>query len=149
MSIKTALNDDMKAALRAGNKVELGALRMALAAIKKDEIDAREELTDDLVVGLLGKLIKQGRDAEAQFRSAGRAELADKEAAEVAVFEQYMPKALTQSETEALIRQAIGAAEASSVKDMGRVMAVIKVEGAGRVDMGQVGKRVREILSGD
>ena len=147
MSISETLNDDMKAALRAGNKVELGALRMALAAIKRQEIDAREAPTDASVVSLLGKLIKQGREAEAQFRSAGRAELADKEAAEIAVFERYMPKALTAAEAEALIRTAIESTGATEVKDMGRVMAVIKQEAAGRVDMGQIGGQVRKILS--
>jgi len=147
VSIIQTLNDDMKAALRAGSKLELGALRMALAAIKKQEIDGRETLTDGAVVSLLGKLIKQGRDAEQQFRTAGRAELADKEAAEIEIFERYMPTALTAAETEALIRAAIQSTGASDVKDMGRVMTQIKQEAAGRVDLGQVGGQVRKILS--
>jgi hypothetical protein len=147
VSISAKLTDDMKAALRAGNKVELGALRLAVAAIKKQEIDSRGSLDDAGVIALLGKLIKQGRDAEQQFQSAGRDELARKEAAEIAIYERYMPQALDSEELEALIKRAIDSTGASSVKDMGQVMAVIKPEAAGRADMAAVSKRIREILS--
>ena len=147
MSIKTQLTDDMKTALRAGDKVELGALRMAVSAIKKLEIDSQGSLDDAGVIALLGKLIKQGRDAEQQFRSGGRDELATKEAAEIAVYERYMPKAISADELEALIERVIAATGASSVKDMGQVMAAIKPEAAGRADMAAVSKRIREILS--
>ena len=146
MSIAETLNQDMKSALRAGNKLELGALRMAIAAIKRHEIDQRIELTDDAVVGVLGKLIKQGRDAHDQFKAAGREELAAKEAAEITVFERYMPKALTDVEIEALIRRAIETTGASGMKDMGQVMGVIKAEAAGRADLGAISGRVREVL---
>jgi uncharacterized protein YqeY len=147
MSIAARLTEDMKAALRAGNKLELGALRMALAAFKRKEIDERKTLTDDAALGVLEKLIKQGRDAEQQFESAGRAELAAKEAAEIAVFERYMPHALGEAELEALIRQTVEATGAAGVKDMGKVMAAIKAEAAGRADMAAVSARVREILT--
>jgi len=147
VSLIQTIQEDMKSALRAGEKVELGALRMALAAIKKQEIEIRGALGDDAILGVLGKLIKQGRDSEAQFEAAGRSELAAKEAAEIAVFERYLPKALGPEEVETLIARAIEAAGASGVKDMGRVMAAIKTEAAGRVDMGTVSVRVREILS--
>jgi uncharacterized protein YqeY len=146
VSISAKLADDMKAALKAGNKVELGALRLAVSAIKKQEIDSRGSLDDAGVIGLLGKLIKQGRDAEQQFQSAGRDELASKEAAEIAIYERYMPKALGADELEALIRHAIDSTGARSIKDMGRVMAAIKPEAAGRADMAAVSKRIREIL---
>lgn len=149
MSILETLNQDMKAAMRAGDKVELGALRMAIAAIKNKEKDAQEALTDEAIIGLLGKLIKQGREAEQQFKSGGRDELAEKESAEVAVFERYMPQALSEEETEALIRRSIEESGASSVKDMGQVMGAIKSAAAGRADMGAVSRRVREILSAD
>jgi len=139
----------MKAALRAGNKIELGALRMAIAAIKKQEIDTREALTDASIISLLGKLIKQGRDAMEQFESAGRDELAAKEAAEITVFERYMPTALSDTEVEELIGRSIDATGASSIKDMGRVMAAVKSEAAGRIDMATISVRVREILSAD
>jgi uncharacterized protein len=137
----------MKAALRAGAKLELSALRMALAAIKRQEIEARDTLGDDAVANVLGKLIKQGRDAQAQFEAAGRSELAAKEAAEIAVFERYLPKALSAEEVKALIARAVETTGAAGVKDMGRVMAAIKTEAAGRVDMSAVSTRVREILS--
>jgi uncharacterized protein YqeY len=141
------LQQDMKSAMRSGAKLELGALRMALAAIKRAEIEQRGELSDPDVLRLLEKLIKQGRDAEAQFAAAGRDELAAKEAAEIAVFERYLPSALSQEEVEALIARAIESSGAADVRDMGRVMAAIKAEAAGRVDMGVVSGRVREILA--
>jgi hypothetical protein len=149
VSISEQLTDDMKAALRAGNKLELGALRMAVSAVKKQEIDTRGSLDDTAIIGVLGKLIKQGRDAEQQFQSAGRDELAAKEAAEIAVYERYMPKALSAEELESLIQRAIDTTGASSIKDMGRVMAAIKPEAAGRADMAAVSSRLREILSAD
>jgi len=147
VSISARLTEDMTAALRAGDKVVLGALRMAVAAIKKQEIDSQGSLDDTAVIALLGKLIKQGRDAEQQFKTGGRDELAAKEAAEIAVYEQYMPQALGAEELEALIKHAIDSTGASSIKDMGQVMAIIKPEAAGRTDMAAVSKRVREILS--
>jgi hypothetical protein len=149
VSISEQLTDDMKAALRAGNKLELGALRMAVSAVKKQEIDTRSSLDDAAIIGVLGKLIKQGREAEQQFQSAGRDELAAKEAAEIAVYERYMPKALSAEELESLIQRAIDTTGASSIKDMGRVMAAIKPEAAGRADMAAVSSRLREILSAD
>lgn len=135
--------------MRAGEKIELGAIRMALAAIKSKEIDERESLGDDAIISIIGKLIKQGQDAQQQFDSAGRDELAAKEAAEIVVFQRYMPKALSDDEVEALIRRVIDDAGASGIKDMGRVMAAIKSEAAGRIDMGAASGRVREILTAD
>ena len=147
MTISETLQQDMKAALRAGAKLELGALRLALAAIKKQQIEDRAELTDAAVIGVLEKLIKQGRDAEQQYEAAGRAELAAKEAAEIVVFERYLPQALAADELEALIARTITDTGAADVKDMGRVMAAIRAEAAGRCDMAAVSKRVRELLA--
>jgi len=147
VSLTETLKQDMKAALRAGDKLELSALRMALAAIQRQEIELRGKLEDDAVHNVLGKLIKQGRDAEQQFEAGGRSELAAKEAAEIAVFERYLPKALTDDEIGKLIARAIETSAATGVRDMGRVMAAIKAEAGGRVDMSAVGARVREILS--
>jgi uncharacterized protein YqeY len=147
VSIKETLNQDMKAAMRSGDKLGLGAIRLAIAAIKKQEIEVREPLGDAAVLDVLGKLIKQGRDAQAQYESAGRDELAAKEAAEIAVFERYMPKALSAEDVETLIKETIAATGAASVRDMGRVMAAIRSQAAGRIDMGAVSGRVREILS--
>jgi uncharacterized protein YqeY len=149
MSIAEILNQDMKAALRGGAKLELGALRLALDAIKKQEIEQRASLDDDAIIGVLGKLIKQGRDAKAQFEAGGRAELAAKEAAEIAVFERYMPRALTEDEIEGLINRAIQAAGATSIREMGQVMAMVKAEAAGRADLGVISARVREMLASD
>jgi uncharacterized protein YqeY len=149
VSIAETLNQDMKAALRAGDRVELGAIRMAIAAIKKQEIDSRGSLGDDAIIAVLGKLIKQGRDAEQAFASAGRDELAAKEAAEIAVYERYMPKALSEAEIEALITRTIAETGATSIKDMGRVMGALKNEAAGRADMAAVSGRIREILTAD
>jgi uncharacterized protein len=146
VSLSETLQQDMKQALRAGDKLELGALRMAIAAVKRQEIDARSPLSDGGILAVLEKLIKQGREAEQQFEAAGRSELAAKEAAEIAVFERYLPKALSSAEVEGLIKASIESTGATSVKDMGQVMAAIKSAAAGRVDMAAIGARVREIL---
>jgi uncharacterized protein YqeY len=147
VSLSETLNQDMKSALRSGQKLELGALRMALAAIKTQEIENRSPLSDAAILGVLEKMIKQGRDAQQQFEAAGRDELAAKEAAEIAVLERYLPEALSEAELDALIMSTIEKSGASGIKDMGRVMAAIKAEAAGRVDMAAVSSRVREILS--
>jgi len=149
VSIAETLNLDMKSALKAGAKIELGAIRLAIAAVKKQEIEVRHTLTDPEIIDVLGKLIKQGRDAQTQFEQGGRAELAAKEAAEVTVFERYMPKALSEAEITALIDATIAATGASGIKDMGKVMGALKSAAAGKVDFGQLSGRVREILSQD
>lgn len=137
----------MKAALRAGNKVELGALRLAIAALKRQAIDTRTTLTEDAEFAVLQKLIKQGRDSQQQFAAAGRDDLASKEAAEIAVYERYLPKALSGPELEALIRAAITESGAAGIKEMGKVMAALKARVQGRADMSAVSARVREVLS--
>jgi len=147
VSLSETLQQDMKSALRSGEKLELGALRMAIAAVRKQEIEDREPLSDAAVLSVLEKMIKQGRDAQQQFESAGRDELAAKEAAEIAVFERYLPRALGADEVEALIAGAIESTGAAGIADMGRVMAAVKSGAAGRVDMAAVSARVREVLS--
>ena len=137
----------MKAALRAGNKVELGALRLAIAALKRQAIDTRTTLTEDAEFAVLQKLIKQGRDSQQQFAAAGRDDLASKEAAEIAVYERYLPKALSGPELETLIRAAITESGAAGIKEMGKVMAALKAKVQGRADMSAVSARVREVLS--
>jgi uncharacterized protein YqeY len=147
MSIAATLQDDMKAALRAGNKLELGALRLAIAAIKRQAIDTRTTLSEDAELAVLQKLIKQGRDSQQQFVAAGRTDLADKEAAEIAVYERYLPQALSEAELETLIAAAIAGSGAAGIKDMGKVMAALKAQVQGRADMARVSARVREVLS--
>ena len=147
MTLTETLQQDMKAALRAGAKVELGALRMALAAIQSKAIEAQAPLADAAVLSVLEKMIKQGRDAHSQFEAAGRTELAAKEAAEIEVLQRYLPQALSPEELETLIRSAIESSGADGLKDMGKVMGAIKSQAAGRADMAAVGARVREILA--
>lgn len=146
MSLADTLKQDMNAALKAGDAARLSVLRMALAAVRQREVDTRETLTDETVVGLIEKTIKQCREAMSQYEAAGRAELAAKEAAEIAVLEAYLPARLGADEIEALIAQVIEATDASSMKDMGKVMAEIKARAAGRADMGEISARVRSIL---
>ena len=136
----------MKVALRAGNKIELGALRLAIAALKRQAIDTRSTLTEDAEFAVLQKLIKQGRDSQQQFAAAGRDDLASKEAAEIAVYERYLPKALSGVELEALIRTAITESGAAGIKDMGKVMAALKARVQGRADMSAVSRKVKERL---
>ena len=146
VSIKEQLTEDMKAALRAGDKLKLASVRLALAAVKQREVDSRETLGDEEVLAVVEKLIKQGRDSAAQFRDAGRTDLADKETAEVEVLSQYLPEPLSEADLEALIAEVIAASGATSMRDMGKVMAAIKSRAAGRVDMAAVGPRVRAKL---
>lgn len=136
----------MQAALRGGDKIRLGAIRMALAAIKLREIDSRRTLDDAAVIAVLEKMIKQGRDASGQYQEAKRPELAAKEDAEVQVFQAYLPQPLGEAEIENLVAAAIRAAGATGVADMGKVMAAIKAEAQGRVDMSAVAARVRSAL---
>jgi uncharacterized protein YqeY len=149
MSLKDRLQEDMNAALKAGDKPRLSVLRMALAGVKQREVDTRRPLDDAGVHSVIERMIKQGRDSASQYRDGGRAELAAKEEAEIAVLQTYLPQPLSDSELEALIAEAIDEAKATSAKDMGRVMAIIKSRAAGRVDMGAISGRVRSMLAAD
>ena len=146
MTLKERITDDMKSAMRAGEKERLATIRLALAAIKQREIDERITLDDGQVLGLLEKMIKQRKEAITQFQAGGRADLVAKERGEIAVLEHYLPAQMSDAEIDALIAQAIAASGAASVKDMGRVMAAIKAQAQGRADMSVVGARVRERL---
>jgi len=146
-SLKDRLTQEMQAALKAGDKARLSVLRMALAGVKQREVDTRRPLDDAGVTTVIERMIKQGRDALAQFREGGRADLVAKEEAELAVLQTYLPKALDGEELENLIAEAIEASKATSVKDLGKVMAVIKAKAAGRVDMGALSTRVRSMLT--
>ena len=147
MPLKDRLQQDMQAAMKAGDKPRLSVLRMALAGVKQREVDSRRALDDAGVTSVLERMIKQARDSIAQFRDDGRADLVAKEEAEIKVLQGYLPQALNDSELEALIAEAIEAAKATSVKDLGKVMAVIKTRAAGRVDMGAISGRVRAMLT--
>ncbi len=149
MSLKGRLEDDMKAALRAGDKERLSILRLALAAVKQREVDSRQALDDAGVQAVLERLIKQGRDSLAQYRAAERGDLAAKEEAEIETLQAYLPEPLTEEELDELIAEAIDSTGAAGPQDMGRVMGVLKARAAGRADMREVNARVRAALASE
>ena len=146
MALKERITEDMKSAMRAGDKDRLATIRLALAAIKQREVDERITLDDTQVLAVLDKMIKQRREAITQFQSGGRADLVAKETAEIAVLQGYLPAQMTDAELDALIAEAISATGATSVKDMGKVMAVVKPKAQGRADMGAVSARIKQRL---
>ena len=148
MSLKGNIQEDMKTAMKAGDRDRLKVIRLILAAVKQIEIDERTELDDGAVLGVLNKMVKQRRDSVSQFRQGGREDLAAIELAEIEVLEQYLPEPLSDSELDTLIKKAIAESGAESIRDMGKVMGRIKSEAAGRADMGAVGARVKAQLSG-
>jgi uncharacterized protein YqeY len=148
MTLKAQITDDMKAAMRSGDKLRLGTIRMLLAAIKQREVDDRRDMTDPDVLQIIDKLIKQRREAASQFGAAGRSDLETKERDEARQLQAYLPAQLGEAEIVALIDAAIGSTAASGIKDMGKVMAVVKPQLQGRADMGQVSTLVKARLTG-
>ncbi|MEZ5862518.1 MAG: GatB/YqeY domain-containing protein [Geminicoccaceae bacterium] len=148
MTLKERITEDMKTAMRSGEKERLGVIRMLQAAIKQREVDERITLDDAQVLAVLEKMLKQRRESIAQYESGGRADLAAKEAAEIAVLQVYMPAQLSEAELDALIAAAIAQTGAASIKDMGKVMGIVKSQAAGRADMGAVGARIKARLGG-
>lgn len=148
MTLKQQLTDDMKAAMRGGDKQRLGVIRLVLAAIKQREVDERIALDDAQTLTVLEKMLKQRRDSVSQYASAGREDLADVERAEMTVIETYLPAPLDPAELDALIAAAIAATGASSPRDMGKVMAAVKEQAAGRADMAQVSTLIKAKLAG-
>jgi uncharacterized protein len=146
MTLKERITEDMKSAMRAGEKERLSTIRLALAAIKQREVDERITLDDVQVLAVLEKMIKQRREAITQFQAGGRADLVAKESAEVSILEGYLPARLSDAELDALISGAIAATGAASPKDMGKVIALVKSQAQGRADMGAVSARVKEKL---
>ncbi|MCC6596451.1 MAG: GatB/YqeY domain-containing protein, partial [Rhodanobacteraceae bacterium] len=138
MTLKLRLSDDMKAAMNGGDKQRLAAIRLINAAVKQREVDERIVLDDGQVLAVLEKMMKQRKDSLAQYESAGREDLAAIERFEMGVIEGYLPAQLGEAEIEAIVTQAIAAAGASSAKDMGKVVALVKPQVAGRADMGKV-----------
>ncbi len=153
MTLKERLSEDLKAAMRAGEKDKLGVLRLISAAIKQKEVDelspeARAAGMDDAtVLGVIEKMIKQRRESIAAFEAGNRADLADKEKAEIAIIQPYLPAQLGEAELDAIIAAAIAEVGAATVKDMGKVMAIVKGKAAGRADMGAVGAKIKAKLS--
>lgn len=146
--LKSRIKDDMKVAMRAKDKERLIVIRTILAAIKQIEVDERVELDNERIVVVLDKMLKQRRESIKQFNEAGRTDLSDIEEAEVLVVQSFLPKALSEDEIKALVEQAITAAAAESVKDMGKVMGILKPQMLGRADMSVVGKLIKARLAG-
>lgn len=147
MSLKARIQDDMKAALRAKDAARLSAIRLLLAAVKQREVDERIELDDQAIVSVVEKLVKQRRDAAAQYDDAGRAELATAERFEIEVLSAYLPAPLSAEEVDTEIAAAIAACGASSPADMGKVMNLLKPRLSGRADMAEVSRKLRQALS--
>ena len=141
--LKQRLTDDMKAALKAGDKQRLGVIRLINAAIKQREVDERIELNDTEVLAVLDKMVKQRRDSVAQYEAAGREDLAAVERFEIEVCQGYLPEALSEAEITALIDEAVAATGAESMRDMGKLMAVLRPKLQGRADMGVVSQQVK------
>jgi uncharacterized protein YqeY len=144
--LKIRIMDDMKASMRAGEKVRLGTIRLILAAIKQREVDERVDQDDAAVIAVLDKMSKQRRESIEQFAKAGRTDLVDKETAELSIVQSYMPKQLSEAEIDGMIAEAIKSSGASSVKDMGKVMGLLKPKLAGRADMAKVGASIKSKL---
>lgn len=148
MSLKDRIQEDVKAAMRARDARRLAALRLLAAAVKQKEVDERAALDDAAVLGVIEKMIRQRRESVAQFEKGGRADLAEQEKYEVDVLAAYLPQALSEAEVEAAVAAAIAETGAAAVKDMGRIMGLLKARLAGRADMARVSALVRAKLGG-
>ncbi|MEQ1882290.1 MAG: GatB/YqeY domain-containing protein [Burkholderiales bacterium] len=147
MSLKIQITEDMKTAMRAKDSARLSAIRLLLAAMKQKEVDERKELSDAEIVAIIDKMLKQRRDSIEQFEKGGRQDLADVEKFETTVLQAYMPQAMSEAEVDAAITAAIAASGARGAADMGKVMAILKPQLAGRTDMSKVSGRVKAKLA--
>ena len=148
MTLKDRITEDMKNAMRAGEKERLATIRLILSAVKQREVDERITLDDSQVLAAIEKMIKQRKEAIAQFETGGRADLVAKETAEIAILQAYLPAQMSDAEVDALIAEAIATTGATSIKDMGKVMGAVKAKAQGRADMGAVSARIKQKLSG-
>ncbi len=148
MSLNNRITEDMKTAMRARDTARLGAIRLLLAAIKQIEVDQRIEPDDTVIIGIIEKMIKQRKDSISQFQGASRQDLVDAERFEVEVISAYMPQPLSAAEVAAIIMAAVAESGARSMQEMGRVMAIVKPQLAGRADMGQVSAAIKAKLAG-
>ena len=146
MTLKARLTEDMKVAMKGGEKDRLGVIRLVNAAIKQREVDERIELDDAQVLAVMERMLKQRRDSITQFRAAGREDLATREEFEVGVIQAYLPEQLSAAGIEAIVAKAIADVGATGAKDMGKVIGLVKPQVAGRADMGQVTALVRRKL---
>lgn len=144
--LKQRLQSDLKIAMKAGEKAQRDVIRLVMSAIKQREVDERIELDDGQIVSVLDKMLKQRRESIAQYSDAGRNDLVDQEASEIKVIDTYMPTKLSDAKIETQIEQAIATSEAGSIRDMGKVMAILKPAMQGRVDMAAVSSQVKQKL---
>ncbi|WLQ13742.1 GatB/YqeY domain-containing protein [Hahella aquimaris] len=147
MSLKDSLTDAMKSAMRSKEKDRLGAIRLILADIKRIEVDERIEVDDARVLEVLDKMTKQRKDSITQFSAAGRDDLAAKEQLELDVIQEFLPEALSEEELDQFIQTAVNESGAESIRDMGKVMAILKPQVQGRADMAVIGQKVKKALS--
>jgi uncharacterized protein YqeY len=148
MTLKERITEDMKAAMRSGEKERLGVIRLITSAIKQREVDERIVLDDAQVLSVLEKMIKQRKESVAQFQAGNRQDLVDKENSEITLLQGYMPSPLSEAELDSLIGEAVASTGAVSIKDMGKVMAIIKSKAQGRADMAAVGTKIKAKLGG-
>jgi uncharacterized protein YqeY len=147
MSLKGQLTEDMKSAMKAGDKDRLKVVRLILAAIKQIEVDTREDVDDAIVLTVLAKMVKQRRDSVEQFENGKREDLAEIERAEIIVINDYLPEPLSAAELAAMVDEVIQSTGAASIKDMGKVMGQIKAKASGRADMGAVSAIIKDRLN--
>ncbi len=148
MTLKERITEDMKAALKAKDAARLSAIRLLLSAIKQREVDERVAMDDVQVIGIIEKMLKQRRESIGHYEAAGRVDLVTGEQFEISVLNEYLPQPYTRAEVEALVSKAITDTQASSIKDMGKVMAILKPQLAGRADIAQVSNSIKAKLSG-
>ena len=148
MTLKERISEDMKTAMRSGEKDRLAVIRLLQAAIKQREVDERITLDDAQITSVLEKMIKQRKESITAFEKGGRADLVAKENSEIVVLQPYLPEQLSDADLDALIAEAIASTGAASIKDMGKVMGVVKAKAVGKADMGAVGARIKAKLGG-
>ena len=146
-ALQGQIQDAMKTAMKSGDKERLAVIRLMMSAMKQIEVDERIELDDNRVLGVLDKMVKQRRESISQFQAGGRDDLADKELAEIDTISDFLPQALTEAEIETIINSAISETGAASMKDMGKVMGIVKPQITGRADMGAVSGKIKSLLS--
>ena len=146
-ALQDQIQDAMKTAMKSGDKGRLAVIRLMMSAMKQVEVDERIELDDSRVLGILDKMVKQRRESISQFKAGSRDDLADKEQAEIDIISDFLPQALTEAEIETIINSAISETGAASMKDMGKVMGIVKPQITGRADMGAVSGKIKSLLS--
>ena len=145
--MKQRITDEMKTSMRGGDKKRLGVIRLIMAAIKQKEVDERIELDDNQIIDIISKMVKQRRESITQYEKADRADLAEQEAYEIEILQEFLPEALSDKEIAQEIAKAIEETGAASIRDMGKVMGILKDRLAGKAEMGAVGAKVKEQLS--